>query len=387
MPEFTPAFREIFDLRKINTHPLRANTSFRDAGIPVLISCTMPFSLADRRSLVAIGCSEGIWVVDSSNPDVLHHVLDIKGTTEFAVIEEYRILLVLANKALHCLSMDALNPSSPLKRVPQKLTIPANIDLFRVGIYKDSLVIIHKRTRGIEGVFTMLEPICEEPPPESMDPIVVNMGDGRILHFKERKSFFLPEASNGITFLKGKLAISHTRGIEILDLDNAKSFTIPDKDSFQMKALYKRCRASKALHLSHSADLGFLLCYDTFGVLVDRFGQPIAGEDSVIEWHGTVSAVVPIAPYIVLFKARSIEVRDGSTGRLEQVIFSNGMYCSWRGPGTAPGGLNEDHLVPELTHERSRIQVVMNSPHGMGSNEVAQHVYDLILKRGTEITR
>ncbi|KAF8520222.1 CNH domain-containing protein [Hysterangium stoloniferum] len=369
MPEITPAFTEIFEIRKVNKHPLRANTSFKDASLPGLISCTMPF--------LAIGCSEGIWVVDSSNPDLLHHVLDIKGTTEFAVIEEYRILLVLANKALHCLSLDALDPSSPLKRVPQKLSIPTNIDLFR-SLYQFM-------TNGqIEGVFTMLEPICEEPPPESVDPIVVNLGDGRVLHFKERKSFFLPEASDGITFLKGKLAISHTRGFEILDLDNAKSLTVPDKDSFQMNALYKRCRASRALHLSYSADPGFLLCYDTFGVLVDRFGQPVAGEDSIIEWHGTVSAVVPIAPYIVLFKARSIEIRDGSTGRLEQVIFGNGMYCSWQGPGAVRGGLNEDHLVPELEHERSRIQVVMNAPHGMGSKEVAQHVYDLVLKKSDE---
>lgn len=110
---------------------------------------------------------------------------------------------------------------------------------------------------------------------------------------------------------------------------------------------------------------------------MDRHGDPI----DVIEWHGTVYAVAPVAPYIVLFKARSIEVRVGSTGHLEQVIFGNGMRCSWRGPGVLQGELDEDDLVPESVNHRTRMQVVMNAPHEMGTDETAQHVYDLVFKR------
>lgn len=93
-----------------------------------------------------------------------------------------------------------------------------------------------------------------------------------------------------------------------------------------------------------------------------------------------VHTVASVAPYFVLFKSNSIEVRDGTTGRLEQVIFGTGMRCTWRGPGVLQGELDEDDLIPESVFERSRLQLVINTPPIRGSDEVSQHVYDFIRK-------
>ncbi|KAF8507254.1 CNH domain-containing protein [Gautieria morchelliformis] len=358
-------FREIFEIRRLNNNPLRGHTAHRNAGVPGVIACTMPFVLANDRPFVAIGCSEGIWVVDAHDPDFLHRVMELKGVTGFAVIEEYQLLLVLADKALYCFSLDALDPFSTSPRVPQKLTGSAPVDFFRVGIWTNSLVIIYKRKRMTESIFHVLEPVLEPPPVNALDPVVAYLGSGRICYFRPLKEFFVPVECTDLVFLRSTISLLHPKGFEILDLETFSTATIPSKDTAQSKALAKRCKGSKPLGLFRAKAGG------TSSAIT-----PL----EVIEWHGTVFAVAPVSPYVVLFKARSIEVRQGSTGRLEQVLFGSGVRCSWRGPGVLQGELDEDDLVPESANQRSRMQVVMNAPHGMGPDEVAQHVYDLVLK-------
>ncbi|KAF8590548.1 hypothetical protein K439DRAFT_97921 [Ramaria rubella] len=382
-PASRVGFREIFEIRKINNSSLRSNPTCRDAGLPGAITCTMPFVLANGRSFVAIGCPGGIWVVDSNDPDFMHRVMDVKGVTGLFVIEQYGMLLVLASKVLYCYSLDALDPYNRDVRIPQRIASAGPIDLFRVGIWSNSLVIIYKIKRLMESVFHIIEPIIGEPPAYSTtDSIVANMGPGRVYHFRPLKEFYVPVDCTDIVFLKSTLALLHPLGFEILDLETLTSATIPPKDDIRSKALVKRCKSSKPLGLFRGKEGKHLLCYSTFGLFVDRHGDPLHDYEHLIDWHGTVYAVAPVAPYIVLFKARSIEVRRGDTGALEQVLFGNGMRCSWRGPGVLQGELGEDDLEPGLAHTRSRMQVVMNAPHGMGSEEVAQHVYDLVLKSG-----
>jgi len=198
--------------------------------------------------------------------------------------------------------------------------------------------------------------------------------------FRFQKEFYVPIDCTDLVFLKTTLAVVHPQGFEILDLQTMSTVTVPPKDDPRSKALVKRCKTSKPLGLFRGKEGKHLLCYNTFGLFVNRHGDPLHDFEHIIDWHGTVYAVVSAPPYVVLFKARSIEVRRGDTGRLEQIIFGNGMRCSWRGPGMLQGELDEDDLTPHLGKKPTRLQVVMNAPHGMGSEEIAQHVYELVPK-------
>jgi len=53
----------------------------------------------DRRSLVAVGCDEGVWIGLRHDAKSLRKVLHMKAVTNIAVLEEFGIFLVLQDKA------------------------------------------------------------------------------------------------------------------------------------------------------------------------------------------------------------------------------------------------------------------------------------------------
>jgi hypothetical protein len=75
------------------------------------VTCSTPFSescprtlqltctaTVDGRSLVAVGCEEGVWIGLRHEPRSLRKVLHVKAVTNIAVLEEFGIVLVLQDK-------------------------------------------------------------------------------------------------------------------------------------------------------------------------------------------------------------------------------------------------------------------------------------------------
>jgi len=52
----------------------------------------------DGRSLIAIGCEEGVWIGLRHDPRSLRKVLHVKAVTNIAVLEDFGIVLVLQEK-------------------------------------------------------------------------------------------------------------------------------------------------------------------------------------------------------------------------------------------------------------------------------------------------
>ena len=90
-----------------------------------------------------------------------------------------------------------------------------------------------------------------------------------------------------------------------------------------------------------SSENEFLLCYDEFGLYVDRHGDP-SRQAGTIEWEGTAERVAWHPPYVLLFDSRFIEVRHVETGRLAQIIPGNDIRCIWDGRGLIrPDGFDD----------------------------------------------
>lgn len=62
------------------------------------VTCSVPFVTVDRRNLVAVGCEQGVWIGVQRDPPSLRKVLHVKSVTQIAVLEEFGIFLVLADK-------------------------------------------------------------------------------------------------------------------------------------------------------------------------------------------------------------------------------------------------------------------------------------------------
>ncbi|KDR80795.1 hypothetical protein GALMADRAFT_60733 [Galerina marginata CBS 339.88] len=355
------------------------------------VTCSVPFNTPDGRALVAIGCTEGVWIGFRHDPKSIRRVLHLKMVTQCAMLEDFGIFLVLADKALFAYHIEALVPSSPhgahTSQVPQKLSGTKDVHFFSVGTLQGRTLIIYMKKKSLNSIFRVLEPVNDKINEGAKAPA----GFGSRLGFRSAKSewfriyrdFFLPSDSFDVIFLKARIAIFCAKGFEIMNLHDFDSITIPQREDPRHAQLAKRCESARPLGMFRSTDEEFLLCYDEFGLYVDKHGDPCRSFGT-IEWEGTAERVAFHSPYILLFDSRFIEVRHVETGRLVQIIPGNEVRCTWDGRGvstqvTTPPIDSGDEGVQE-----AQVHFVMNStdstpgPGGVRTRNIVQHVCELI---------
>ena len=113
--EMTPLSQDTFFM----TYSYAAPKAESDSQFTGRVACSVPFCkwysalsptatltcsivTPDGRSLVAIGCEEGVWIGLRNDPHSLRKVLHVKLVTSIAVLEEFGIFLVLQDKASAC---------------------------------------------------------------------------------------------------------------------------------------------------------------------------------------------------------------------------------------------------------------------------------------------
>ncbi|RDX54148.1 Dbl-like domain-containing protein [Lentinus brumalis] len=358
------------------------------------VTCSVPFTTADGRGLVAIGCAEGVWIGFRHDSRSLRRVLHLKMVTQCAMLEDFGIFLVLADKSLFAYHIEALVPSSPqsahTSQTPQKLSGNKDVHFFSVGNLNGRTLVIYMKKKGLDSVFRVLEPVVGKINERTKAPQTfgsrLGLRSQRSEWFRVYRDFFLPSEAFDLIFLKAKIVILCTKGFEIMDLTDFKSVTIPQRDDPRLEKLAKRCESCRPMGMFRSSNDEFLLCYDEFGLYVDRHGDP-SRTNGTIEWEGTAEHVAWHPPYVLLFDSRFIEIRHVETGRLAQIIPGNDVRCIWDGRGVTgvpatpvPEGYGQEHISQE-----PRVHGVMNAtdtpPIGTQSRmarPVAQHVFELI---------
>ncbi|KIY49935.1 Dbl homology domain-containing protein [Fistulina hepatica ATCC 64428] len=358
------------------------------------VTCSVPFNTIDGRGLVAVGCAEGVWIGFRHDPKSMRRVLHLKMVTQCAILNEFGIFLVLADKALFAYHIEALVPTaqtSHTSQAPQKLNGAGGVQFFRVGKFQGRTLVIYMKKKGLESIFRVLEPVSEQINARTRAPTSLGSRLGfrsgksewfriyrvRLLYWPF-KDFFLPSESFDLIFLKAKIVILCTKGFEIMDIDSFQSVTIPQREDPRMVPLAKRCESSRPLGMFRSGKDEFLLCYDEFGLYVDKHGDP-SRPAMAIEWEGTAQDVALHEPYVLLFDSRFIEVRHLETGRLCQIISGTEMRCIWDGRGAddlatqAPGAFQEARVHGVMSASDS------TSPPSRGmSRPIAQQVFELL---------
>ncbi|GLB41616.1 putative CNH domain containing protein [Lyophyllum shimeji] len=356
------------------------------------VTCSVPFTTSNGRLLVAIGCAEGVWIGYQQDPKSMRRVLHLKMVTQCAMLEEFGIFLVLADKSLFAYHIEALVPTQPHSphgqpnHVPQKLNGTKDVHFFSVGQLHGRTLVIYMKKKGLESIFRVLEPVGDKINEKVKAPV----GLGSRLGFRSAKSewfrvyrdFFLPTESFDLIFLKARIVVLCAKGFEIMDLNDFNSVTIPLLDDPRM-SLAKRCESCRPMGMFRSKEDEFLLCYDEFGLYVDKHGDP-SRQAGTVEWEGTAEKVALHSPYVLIFDTRFIEIRDIATGRLVQIIPGNDVRCIWDGRGvgtsiTATPANDQGETMTQEAQVHAVMNVVETSPHGGSRSKViAQNVVQLI---------
>jgi len=137
------------------------------------------------------------------------------------------------------------------------------------------------------------------------------------------------------------------------------------------RGLIKRCMSSQPLRMFRLETDNFLLCYDKFGVYIDKGGILVNGPFT-IEWEGVAERAAYRDPYVLLFSSGFVEVRDAVSGRLEQIIRGDSMRCIWEGNGSMGKNPNDGQPSQNLSFIG-----VMNTPAGLDELAV-QCIFTLV---------
>lgn len=386
---------KVFEMEALSTEtfyvpPLSANTTApswnHENSFTGKVTCSVPFTTADGRQLIAIGCAEGVWIGFRHDSRSMRRVLHLKMVTQCAMLEDFGMFLVLADKALFAYHIEALVPSSPqsahTSQTPQRVNGTRDVHFFSVGQQGGRTLVIYMKKKGLDSVFRVLEPVVEKinERTKTQPSFTSRFGirPARSEWFRLYREFFLPSESFDLVFLKAKIAILCTKGFEIMDLTDFKSVTIPLRDDGHER-LAKRCESCKPVGMIR-VDSEFLLCYDEFGIYVNKHGAP-SRPSGTIEWEGTAERVAMHWPYILLFDSRFIEVRHVKTGLLAQIIPGNELRCIWDGRGTSGGptamggeGLDQPMSLEPRVHA---VSVPEQAGQAGRMRSIAQHVFEL----------
>ncbi|KAL1707909.1 CNH domain-containing protein [Schizophyllum commune] len=362
----------------------------QDSALTGRVTCSIPFNTSDGRGLVAIGCAEGVWIGFRHDPNSMRRVLHLKMVTQCAMLEEFGIFLVLADKSLFAYHIEALVPSThstPMtSQAPQKLNGAGAVQFFCVGKQQGRTLVIYMKKKGLESIFRVLEPVADKIGERTR--AATGLGhrlfkSAKSEWFRVYKDFFLPSEAYDAVFLKATIVIMCSKGFEIMNIDNYQSVSIPLREDPRVEKIIKRAEASRPLGMFRSGDNEFLLCYDEFGFYVDKHGDPSRAIET-IEWEGTAQSVAFHPPYVLLFDSRFIEIRHVETARLCQIITGNDVRCIWdgRGSGDLAKQIRENRIEDDNEVQEAQVHAVMNSTEtvggGRGARAVAQHVFELI---------
>ncbi|WWC58812.1 uncharacterized protein I303_101356 [Kwoniella dejecticola CBS 10117] len=359
------------------------------------VTCSCPFTTSDRRKLVAVGCQDGVWIGVRGETASLRKVLHVKNVTNIAVLEEFGMFLVLSDKNLFAYHLEALVPSgngrNQWKTAPERVTMPREeISYFTVGRLDGRTLVVTMKKDTTTSTFKILEPVLNRSAedPRQRRPFGF-LGKGSEW-FRPYKMFYLPAEVYGLHFLKHKMAIVCSKGFEIMNLNDLKGGSIPTfeaaktRENPRLLEIQKKCETAKPLGMFRSTETEFLLCYDSFGVYVDRHGEPNR-DQRPIEWEGKPDSVAFHPPYLLLISAPFIEIRHIDTAKLLQIYTGSDLRLTWDGSGghrhqpiDNPGknGYGEETKIQEpQIHICQRAQDQRQL--GRHLQGVGQHVFEL----------
>jgi hypothetical protein len=302
------------------------------------VNCLVPI---DGGTKLVYGTDTGLFISDRRSRDEKSkpkRVLEIAGVTGLDVLEEYQILLVLANKTLYSFSMEVLNPSesqSPLLRRPKKIL--GHINFFKAGVGAGRHLVCCVKSSTLSSTVKVLEPVDSMPKSkkkpafgnifqstqDTLKPFQVSYRLCFLLLVSYMmlttliQEFYVPSESSSIHFLKSTLCVGCARGFELISLETGETQPLLNAGDTNLD-FAQRKDTIVPVHIERMNG-EFLLNYSDFSFFIDRNGW-LARSPWKITWEGRPTAFALCYPYLLAFEPSFIEIRNLQSRALELII-------------------------------------------------------------------
>ncbi|KAH8701825.1 putative Rho guanyl nucleotide exchange factor [Talaromyces proteolyticus] len=281
------------------------------------VNCLAP---TDGGRKLIIGTDNGIFLADRWPKDKNakpRRILDATAVTQIDTLEEYQLVLVLANKTLSSYPMEALDVSegqNPLARRPKK--IQGHTNFFKVGIGLGRHLVCSVKTSALSTTIKVYEP-TENLARGGKKPALGKMFRGSQDTLKPFKEYYIPAESSSVHFLRSTLCVGCARGFEVVSLETTDSQSLLDQADTSLDFVARKENV-KPIYIERMNG-EFLLNYSDFSFFVNRNGWR-ARPDWKISWEGTPNSFALSYPYILAFEPNFIEIRHIETSELIHIM-------------------------------------------------------------------
>lgn len=282
------------------------------------VNCCVP---VDGGRKLVFGTDSGIYLSErwpkdkSAKPK---KVLEASQVTQIDTLEEYQLLLVLANKTLSSYPMDALelgeDNKNALAKRPKKIQGHANF--FKAGIGLGRHLVCSVKTSALSSTIKVYEPMDNLAKGKKKSAVskMFQSGQDTLKPFKE---YYIPAESSSIHFLRSTLCVGCARGFEVVSLETTETQSLLDQADTSLDFVARKENV-KPIHIERMNG-EFLLNYSDFSFFVNRNGWR-ARPDWRISWEGTPTAFALSYPYILAFEPNFVEIRHVETSELIHIM-------------------------------------------------------------------
>ena len=305
--------------------------------------------------------------------------------TQITVLEEFNLFLLISDKSLIAYHLDLICPtdtngptprnSDSGRKAPQKLSGSKDVGFFVSGRMKDRHLVMYKKRENLASVFKVLEPIYQK----STERRRGVFRRGNTEFFREYDDFYIPAECSGVNMFNSSLAVSTSRGFEVLTLDKKVSNSVPDLKAPHVQNIASHIRDQKALAMLRLSEQEFLLCYSNCAVYVNKHGD--VSRSVIMDFVGNAQAAALYGAYLVLFDSDFVEIRNAQNGRLKQIISGREIKCLDDGgtvqtpPQQQSHGMNGTINGAYNSTDKRTVKFVMQHPE----SEKTQVVVELLL--------
>lgn len=134
-----------------------------------------------------------------------------------------------------------------------------------------------------------------------------------------------------------------------------------DLESPAISAIAQRLNGQKPLGMFKLSEQEFLLAYETCAVYVNKHGE--ISRSVIMEFVGKARQAALYGPYVLLFDADFVEVRNANNGRLRQVISGRNVTCLDDGLNGGTAGkrtIKVGMQHPDETKSQILVELVLN---------------------------
>jgi hypothetical protein len=313
--------------------------------------------------------------------------------TQIAILEEFSLCLIIADKSLIAYHLDVIVPVSNFpapqhdsaRRAPQKLSGTRDVSFFATARMKDRTLVFYKKREGLHSTFKVLEPVFQKSSEKKSRIFGKKFGAGTTEFFREFDEFYIPTECFTINLFHTYIAISTLKGFELMTLDKKVPMSIPDLKNPQMMKnpaignIASRIQGQRPLGMFRLSDAEFLLCYEECGVYVDKHGD--ISRTLIMEFVGKAKTAAVYGAYLVLFDSDFVEIRNAENGRLRQIIAGRDVRCLDYGVNPLGAGAPNSQMNANAmgnAGEKRTLKLAMAHPEQPGT----QLVLEMVLNEG-----